>query len=230
MDTVEETRHRESTLGLSAADYSAFSKRGNIGADCFTTATGSGTMKNETLGITVPSIDVSEPFYQRPEQDRFWSINRPQSGDDKIPEPSLYELCEKINTDLTIFDRAQLANRILELNAIVKEEENTSVNMVSVAGLIDFMKKNPAFRRPNLSLSDENYLEAHWTGPDRSVVTIRFAPNNEVYYLIIVPASDRPNQRVHRNGPNPTSTILETLDFYGASALLKTMQRSSVAA
>jgi hypothetical protein len=87
-----------------------------------------------------------------------------------------------------------LANRIVALSVMVREEEGTELSSDSLASLIAFLETNPAItKRPSLSVGPHGEFLASWYRREGQELTARFLRNGSIQFVSKVPNERSPN-------------------------------------
>lgn len=121
---------------------------------------------------------------------------------------------------LNIPDRSELADKLVALNAAVRDEGNPECPGISPGSLrkfLAFLKVNPQVRLPTLSLTPQCNLYATWKASNTQVFSIHFLPGETVRFVLFAPRKGWIGRRMLRlSGAGTPDEILEVAKTKGA--------------
>lgn len=132
-------------------------------------------------------------------------------------EVQLQELLLRLKTSLSIPYRESLANRLISLLNVAKEEESASpgINVSSLHNFLKFLQLHSNLRCPTISLTPEQNIYATWRGEKKRVFSVHFLSNEDVRYVIFK-HNDKHPEKLMRDSEIATNDILmEAIASYG---------------
>jgi hypothetical protein len=128
-------------------------------------------------------------------------------------EEQLQELILRIRTTMSISYREILANRLVKLMHIAKEEDPSSIG-ISVGSLrhfYNFLQSTTTLKYPTISLTPEYDIYAKWKGEKNTLFSVHFLPNGDARFVIFKPNDKHPEQTVRFSGYITADIIIETV-------------------
>ena len=124
-------------------------------------------------------------------------------------EIEIQELIYQIKSSISIPERINIADNLLDLYNYSKEEDPDCIGIAaeSLRNFYNFLRENTNLKKPVISLTPDYSIYASWKGDQGRVFSIHFLPGNDVHFVIFRP-NDRHSERKIRVSGNTTSDIL----------------------
>ena len=131
-------------------------------------------------------------------------------------ENEIQELIYQIRSAISILGRTTIANRLLNLYDLSKEEDPdfAGIKVKSLQNFYGFLQKNVTLRCPAISLTPDNNIYASWQGDGRRVFSILFLPDNDVRYVVFKPNDRHPGRMIRTSGITTSDNLMEEVAAY----------------
>ncbi len=169
---------------------------------------------------------MPEPAYQNFEFDNTPTVNQEKSKfsvywrDNPSTQAELLstnddhvqELIYQIRKSFLISNHESLANKLLALFNIAKEENSSSLGIAvdSLGNFYDFLKLNTNLKNPILSLTPDYNIYASWRAEKR-VFSAHFLQNGDIRFVLFKPNNRNPKHIIRVTGTATSDTLLEII-------------------
>jgi len=128
-----------------------------------------------------------------------------------INDSEVQKLIFRIKTTMRIPDNATIANRLLNLFDLSKEDEPDfiGIEIESLKSFYAFLLSNTNLKRPLISLTPDNNIYASWRGDEGRVFSIHFLPDSDVNFVIFTPNKKRPERKTRTAGKTTFDMLME---------------------
>lgn len=122
------------------------------------------------------------------------------------------ELIFRIKTTPSIPDRANIAERLLDLFQYSKEDDPDYIGIKagSLQSFYNFLCSYTNLKSPSISLTPDNNIYASWRGENSRVFSIHFLPDSDVRFVIFTPNKKHYNRMTRTSGTTTFDTLMET--------------------
>jgi hypothetical protein len=179
-----------------------------------------------------PEIKYFLPFEQDLKTKPFWEIEFDDTStiDHSNPKLSIYfrdnpftqtellctqddqvqALIHQIRKSKVISNHESLANKLLTLFNIAKEENPTSLGIAvdSLSNFYDFLQLYTNIKNPTLSLSPDYNIYASWRSKEQ-LFSAHFLQNGEIRFVLFKPNNRHPKHKIRITGTVTSDTLTE---------------------
>ncbi|TDI82014.1 MAG: hypothetical protein E2O79_07085 [Caldithrix sp.] len=119
-------------------------------------------------------------------------------------------LIHQIRKSLFISNHESLANKLITLFNVAKEEKPRSlgISIGSLSNFYDFLKLNTKIKNPILSLTPDYNIYASWRGENRTF-SAHFLPNESVRFVLFKPNDRHPKHKIRLTGIATSDTLMK---------------------
>lgn len=135
----------------------------------------------------------------------FTQIELLSTQDDQVQA-----LIHQIRKSKVISNHESLANKLLALFNIAKEENPTSLGIAidSLSNFYDFLQLYTNIKNPTLSLSPDYNIYASWRSKGK-LFSAHFLQNGEIRFVLFKPNKRHPKHKIRVTGTATSDTLME---------------------
>lgn len=125
-------------------------------------------------------------------------------------DEQVQDLIYQIRKSKIILNHEIIANKLLTLFKIAKEEIPTSLGIAadSLSNFYDFLQLYENIKIPALSLSPDYNIYASWRSKEQ-LFSAHFLPNNEIRFVLFKPNKRHPKRKIRISGTATSDTLME---------------------
>ena len=129
----------------------------------------------------------------------------PSTQDDQVQA-----LIQQIKKTKVISNHERIANKLLALFNIAKEEDPTSPGIAadSLINFYDFLQLYTNIKNPTLSLSPDYNIYASWRSKEK-LFSAHFLQNGELRFVLFKPNKRHPKRKIRISGTATSDTLME---------------------
>jgi hypothetical protein len=137
----------------------------------------------------------------------------------KSLDGELLDLIFQINGDRSIQYSNKLANKVLTLFNLAKEEDPLSIgiSLNSLQKFFHFLQMNNNLKCPSISLTPENNIYASWRRESKKVFSVHFLPNGDCRFVIFRPNDRHPEKTIRISGGTTCDMLMETVKSHNVN-------------
>lgn len=127
-----------------------------------------------------------------------------------IKDEQVQELIHQIRKSLSIYNHESLANDLITLFNVAKEDKLTSlgISVESLSNFYDFLQLYTNIKTPTLSLTPDYNIYASWRAENRMFST-HFLPDGDIRFVLFKPNNRHPRRKIRVTGIATCDTLTE---------------------
>lgn len=124
-------------------------------------------------------------------------------------DDQVQELIHQIRKSFHISNHESLANKLVALFNIAKEEKPTSLGIAvdSLSNFYDFLKLHKNIKNPNLSLSPDYNIYASWR-TEKRLFSAHFLPTGDIRFVLFRPNDRHSKRKIRITGTATVDTLI----------------------
>jgi hypothetical protein len=147
-------------------------------------------------------------------EDPYTQADLLNNEDDRVQE-----LIFQIRKSLSILYHDELANRLITLFNVAKEEDSASLGIAvgSLRSFYNFFRLHTNLKCPAISLTPDYNIYASWRGEQNRVFSVHFLPNGDARFVIFKPNDRHPGRQIRLSGIATTDVLMKTVGLDAVS-------------
>ena len=151
---------------------------------------------------------------EKPKLSVYWQDSGPSTQAELLStkDDQVQALIHQIRKSLFISNHENLANKLITLFNVAKEEKLTSlgISVNSLSNFYDFLRLYTNIKNPTLSLTPDYNIYASWRAENR-IFSAHFLPSGDIRFVLFKLNNRHPQHKIRVAGIATYDTLTETV-------------------